>query len=252
MRPPVHGLAAARKATPIASGRHLPKIAVLSISVYFAAQGGTSWLSLASQSMGTSVPQWRDASFDGRSDRGAASLDSGAVSGDGPRSKVRPMRPVERRAAVAVAISVAVVTGGGSVVRAGGIDKARDQLLAARTALDDLIAGYGDIVKRGGGDAVRAQLGKTGTGPLFKLEKVCSELATVADDPSGFTDALEEFALASARADGNLYSSVFAGGSGDPKKNNPKVFIARAKDDIQVMRDLADKMIKLLGPANTA
>mmetsp|Transcript_109819 Transcript_109819/g.276243 ORF Transcript_109819/g.276243 Transcript_109819/m.276243 type:complete len:236 (+) Transcript_109819:15-722(+) len=127
---------------------------------------------------------------------------------------------------------------------AGGIDAARDKLLASVTVLDDLLANYDAVVKAGKGDGVRQKLML-----LSDIQKTCLELAPVAEDPDQFLAALEEFVLAASRADGNAYSSVFAGGSGDPKKNNPTVFLNRAKDDIGAMRAEAGKMVKALGGA---
>merc|ERR1719433_594173 len=157
VRPLASGLTTARKAAPMVLWRRSRKTAVLAMTALFAAQGGMSWPSLALQVIRTSVPHVH-AIVHGSNGRNAAGLDTDMVSEDGPRNKVSPIL-VERRVAVA-AISVAVVTGGGNVVHASGTKKARDQLVAARTELDELIAGYGDIVKSGGGDAVRGRLGK--------------------------------------------------------------------------------------------
>lgn len=133
-------------------------------------------------------------------------------------------------------------------VRAGGIDAARDQLVAAAAALEGLLTNYDAVVKRGGGDEVRRMLGKVGTGsPLFELRKKCLELAPIAEDPDEFIAALEEFTLALSSADGNAYSSVFAGGSGDPRKNSPAVCLGRARSDVVKMRREVDRMLKSLG-----
>mmetsp|Transcript_6107 Transcript_6107/g.16965 ORF Transcript_6107/g.16965 Transcript_6107/m.16965 type:complete len:165 (+) Transcript_6107:79-573(+) len=124
----------------------------------------------------------------------------------------------------------------------------RAQLVAGKAALDELLADFDGVVKRGGSDEVRSVLGTGGKGPNAKLDKTCALLAVDAEDPDAFSEALEEFIKAYGSADGALYSSVFAGGSGDPKKNKPYVFIAAARADIEIMRRAAGRMIEALGP----
>jgi len=164
--------------------------------------------------------------------------------------------PSPRRSALLLASALAAAPAlMPNVAVAGGIDAARAKLTAAVAAVDRLVDNWGLITKgsreqgvSGGGDKVLTIL-RGSDSPLFKIQQAMNDLAPAADDPEAYTEALEAFLQALASADGAAYSSNFAGGSGDPRKNSPTALLAKAKEDVLVMRKEMGNMVKALGPA---
>mmetsp|Transcript_24170 Transcript_24170/g.50015 ORF Transcript_24170/g.50015 Transcript_24170/m.50015 type:complete len:83 (+) Transcript_24170:3-251(+) len=80
---------------------------------------------------------------------------------------------------------------------------------------------------------------------MFKIDKSLKKLASDADDPEEFLNAVEEFLLRVSAADSMAYSANFAGGSGKPKP--PSEYLRLAGEEVKDMRKRADKVTKALG-----
>jgi len=128
-------------------------------------------------------------------------------------------------------------------------DAALTQWKAAVVAIDSLLDRNWDDI--GGGDAIRKELGTanfgTETSPLFQITKAFKVLRDNDDSISDlveFTEQSEEFTNALNRADTMAYSANFAGGSGKPTP--PKVYIDKAKVEVQDMKRIAKSISSLL------
>ena len=102
------------------------------------------------------------------------------------------------------------------------------------------------------GDAIRKELGTANFGkdvsPLFQIEKAFKVIRDTNDDIDivEFTELSEEFAQVLASADSMAYSPNFAGGSGNPNSNKPKVFIEKSKVEVERLQQIAKKISSLL------
>ena len=127
-------------------------------------------------------------------------------------------------------------------------DAALTQWKASVATIDNLMENWGTISK-GGGDAIRKELGTANFGteisPLFQIDKAFRILIENDDiDVIEFTEKSEEFTNALAGADAMAYSANFAGGSGKPTA--PKVYIDKAKTEVEGMQKIAKSLSSLL------
>ena len=127
-------------------------------------------------------------------------------------------------------------------------DAALTQWQASVVAIDTLLDRWDSFA---GGDAIRKELGTanfgTETSPLFQIQKAFKVLRDNDDSISDlveFTEQSEEFTNALNRADTMAYSANFAGGSGKPTP--PKVYIDKAKVEVQDMKRIAKSISSLL------
>ena len=127
-------------------------------------------------------------------------------------------------------------------------DAALMQWQASVVAIDTLLDRWDSFA---GGDAIRKELGTanfgTETSPLFQIQKAFKVLRDNDDSISDlveFTEQSEEFTNALNRADTMAYSANFAGGSGKPTP--PKVYIDKAKVEVQDMKRIAKSISSLL------
>lgn len=150
----------------------------------------------------------------------------------------------------AVVLSAAAVLTPRAASAAAG-DAERDQWKRAVADIDKLATNYESISAKGG-DEVRKYLGTVGdstlssaTTPMFKIDKSLKKLASDADDPEEFLNAVEEFLLRVSAADSMAYSANFAGGSGKPKP--PAEYLRLAGEEVKDMRKRADEVTEALG-----
>jgi hypothetical protein len=107
-----------------------------------------------------------------------------------------------------------------------------------------LLGDYPNIVKNRKGDIVRnAVNGKSS--PIFIVQSQGTVIARDAEDPVGFSDALDEFLSGAKTVDGLAYSSSFAA-SGNWKVNNPENYLEQARVEIVAMRKDVDAMLEAL------
>eukprot|EP00931_Biecheleriopsis_adriatica_P070065 TRINITY_DN43864_c0_g1_i1.p1 TRINITY_DN43864_c0_g1~~TRINITY_DN43864_c0_g1_i1.p1 ORF type:complete len:201 (-),score=31.96 TRINITY_DN43864_c0_g1_i1:63-665(-) len=137
-----------------------------------------------------------------------------------------------RRHAVTVAV---LSTFSGEVLAAS--DPQKGKLIDAVNSLNTLV----DSFEGRSADSVRQAIAG------LQIKDVLSKLALDASDPDTFLESLEEYSQALAQADGMAYSSVFSGGSGNPKANNPKVFMQKSLGELKKAQERASSMLKALG-----
>ena len=126
--------------------------------------------------------------------------------------------------------------------------------------INNLLTNWDNVYPGGGsqkevgisGDAIRKELGTANFGkdvsPLFQIEKAFKVIRDTNDDIDivEFTELSEEFAQVLASADSMAYSANFAGGSGNPNSNKPKVFIEKSKVEVERLQQIAKKISSLL------
>ena len=123
------------------------------------------------------------------------------------------------------------------------------QWKASVDLLDNLVTNWDPDAS---GDAIRKELGTANFGkdvsPLFQIEKAFKVIRDTNDDIDivEFTELSEEFAQVLASADSMAYSANFAGGSGNPNSNKPKVFIEKSKVEVERLQQIAKKISSLL------
>jgi len=125
--------------------------------------------------------------------------------------------------------------------------------------IDNLLENWDTITSGGGsqkeigisGDTIRKELGTANFGkdvsPLFQIDKAFKVLRENDEiDLVEFTELSEEFAEVLAQADSMAYSANFAGGSGNPSSNKPKVFTEKARKEVKSLQTIAKSLDKLL------
>jgi len=138
-------------------------------------------------------------------------------------------------------------------------DAALAQWKASVVTIDNLLDHWDNVYPGGGsqkeigisGDAIRKELGTANFGedvsPLFQIDKAFKVLRENDEvDLVEFTERSEEFAEALAAADSMAYSANFAGGSGNPSSNKPKVFIEKARKEVEGLQMIAKSLSALL------
>ena len=139
-------------------------------------------------------------------------------------------------------------------------EEALTQWKASVDTIDNLLTNWDNVYPGGGsqkevgisGDAIRKELGTANFGkdvsPLFQIEKAFKVIRDTNDDIDivEFTELSEEFAQVLASADSMAYSANFAGGSGNPNSNKPKVFIEKSKVEVERLQQIAKKISSLL------
>jgi hypothetical protein len=116
-----------------------------------------------------------------------------------------------------------------AVWAADDLAKARTQLSASATALDDLLKTYDEIVAADGGNGVRRVLGKLGpTSPLHRIDKAVNLVARELDDDGAFEE-VDKFLGFLDAADGDAYSSIFVPTGGG---TTPEYWLARSKAQV--------------------
>ena len=166
--------------------------------------------------------------------------------------------------AIATSSSFSFVTFHPNVVLAAATlskEEALSQWKASVNTIDNLLTNWDNVYPGGGsqkevgisGDAIRAELGTANFGknvsPLFQIEKAFKVIRDTNDDNIDiveFTELSEEFAQVLASADSMAYSSNFAGGSGNPNSNKPRVFIEKSKVEVERLQQIAKKISSLL------
>lgn len=118
---------------------------------------------------------------------------------------------------------------------------AKEQFIAARKDLHELIANYSDITAKGGGDAVRNRLGTQGVNSkLFGIQKVLKTLKADAEDIVEYTETMDEFNAYYYQAEGAAYQSMFIAHSS--AKGTPESILKTAKNDIVQMEKYMDQL----------
>lgn len=141
-------------------------------------------------------------------------------------------------------------------------EKALKQWKSSVATIDNLLENWdkGDNTSSGGGsqkevgisgDAIRKELGTANFGkdvsPLFQIDKAFKVLRENDDiDLAEFTELSEEFAEVLASADSMAYSANFAGGSGNPSSNKPRVFTDKARKEVERLQQIAKSLSALL------
>lgn len=141
-------------------------------------------------------------------------------------------------------------------------EKALKQWKSSVATIDNLLENWdkGDNISSGGGsqkevgisgDAIRKELGTANFGkdvsPLFQIDKAFKVLRENDDiDLVEFTELSEEFAEVLASADSMAYSANFAGGSGNPSSNKPRVFTDKARKEVERLQQIAKSLSALL------
>ena len=164
--------------------------------------------------------------------------------------------------AIATSSSFLITTCKPNVVLAATLSKeeALSQWKASLDTIDNLLTNWDNVYPGGGsqkevgisGDAIRKELGTANFGkdvsPLFQIEKAFKVIRDTNDDIDivEFTELSEEFAQVLASADSMAYSANFAGGSGNPNSNKPKVFIEKSKVEVERLQQIAKKISSLL------
>lgn len=153
--------------------------------------------------------------------------------------------------AIATSSSFLVTTCKPNVVLAATLSKeeALSQWKASVDTIDNLLTKWDPDAS---GDAIRKELGTANFGkdvsPLFQIEKAFKVIRDTNDDIDivEFTELSEEFAQVLASADSMAYSANFAGGSGNPNSNKPKVFIEKSKVEVERLQQIAKKISSML------
>lgn len=126
-------------------------------------------------------------------------------------------------------------------IAADGAADPKQQFVAARKELRELIENYSDITAKGGGDAVRNRLGTQGiNSSLFGIQKVLKTLKDDAEDLVEYTETMEEFNAYYYQAEGAAYQSMFVEHSS--AKGTPESFLKTAKADILQMEKYMDQL----------
>lgn len=124
------------------------------------------------------------------------------------------------------------------------VEDAKLRFKGAISDIDELIKNYDDISK-GGGDNIRRYIGTVGVNSrMYGITKVLKQLREEADDVVEFTETYNEFEAYLFQAEGAAYQSLFVEFSS--AKGSPEQYLARAKEDIIMMRKYMGDLERLL------
>ena len=168
-----------------------------------------------------------------------------------PDTSLNNRRSFLTNIAIATSSSFLITTCKPNVVLAATLsnEEALSQWKASVDTIDNLLTNWDPDAS---GDAIRKELGTANFGkdvsPLFQIEKAFKVIRDTNDDIDivEFTELSEEFAQVLASADSMAYSANFAGGSGNPNSNKPKVFIEKSKVEVERLQQIAKKISSLL------
>mmetsp|Transcript_75584 Transcript_75584/g.162017 ORF Transcript_75584/g.162017 Transcript_75584/m.162017 type:complete len:191 (-) Transcript_75584:70-642(-) len=126
--------------------------------------------------------------------------------------------------------------------------EANEQLASATSAIDSLLKDLDGIKKRQEGDVVRSRVGGKAS-PINLLQQRGLKMASSAEDPGTFTDAMDEFMQRYGRLDSVAYSVNFIkdGRAGDPKVQNADNYFNDMRTLLEAMKDDVKKMGEAMG-----